>query len=417
MTRFFVSLLAAGAATGALAGAAWAQDATPSDPDAQPAAEPAAEPASGPGEDISRYFADELELIDAGVLEQVESGDVDAPRAAPSQGELGALSIEDAFNEAQIAFARGDFALAQLYAETAAIGGHARAATIAGLIQADGLAGPRDPSAAVRWLSRAAEQDEPVALFNLGQIAQAAEGGLAPVSARGYFQRAAQIGHIDAMVAYALTLKSSPIPSDKDEALVWAERAALQGSPEGMYQYAILLDGWPYGPQSVADALTWYRRASDEGHVEASFEAALILAAGADGVDVDEAEALRRMRIAAETGYAPAEGQLGLMLIQGFGGGDADEAEAASWIRQGAEGGDPESQFLFAALVGRGVGVESDYEEAYFWVLHAAHDSAGAPVYNPQREAFQAVLESDLPPSVVERVRARVAQTGGVIAD
>jgi len=342
----------------------------------------------------------QLELVDAA---PVEAETPDAPQAAPA---LSPMGPDEAFERAQLAFATGDYQAALLFGDTAAAARNAEASTLVGLIHKDGLDdGQPDAYAAALAFRRAAEQEEPIALYELGLMAIAAQGGLAPVSARGYFSRAARAGHIPAMVEYAVILRESALPDDQEDALVWAERAALQGSSEGMYQYARLLDGWVHGPMDVTAALAWYQRAADEQHAEAAFEAALILAARDD-----LAAALPLMRLSAEAGYPPGEGQYGLWLYSGL-AGEPDLAAASDWMRRGAEGGDAESQFLYAVVIGRGDGVESDYEEAYFWLLHAAHDSAGAPVGNADRDRFQAVLEGDLPPEVLARVRERYEAT------
>ncbi|WP_339744096.1 tetratricopeptide repeat protein [uncultured Maricaulis sp.] len=312
-----------------------------------------------------------------------------------------------AYYRAQIAYIGQDWELARRYAETAAAGGNAEAAMLAGIIARDGLTGDPDFAAATQWFRRAAVEEAPMALYQLGLLARLGDASLGLGSPRSWFERAARGGHVNAMVAYALELKNSPVPQDALSAREWADRAAQQGSPEGMYQLAQMLDAGIGGAADSAGARTWYERAASNRHAEGAFQAAMMWANG-EGGDQDDATALRWMRISAESGYAPAEGQYGLMLYQGR-GGDPDHEAAAYWFEQGARGGDAESQFLYAYALARGDGVTTDLETAYGWTLMGAVDALGAPVGDPDRDRLQAGLERALPLDVQQRIQAQVA--------
>ncbi len=355
---------------------------------------PAAEPQTA--------FPAELMLLPQDVQDAAIAG-MDANEAEVPTG----LNAADAaYYRAQIAYIGQDWEVAQRYAETAAAGGNIEAAMLAGMIARDGLTGEPDYATAVQWFRRAATQEAPVALYQLGLLARLGDTSLGLGSPRSWFERAARAGHVNAMVAYALELKNSPVPQDARPAREWAERAAHLGSPEGMYQLAQMLDAGIGGAADSAGARAWYERAASNRHAEAAFQAAMMWAAG-EGGEQDDATALGWMQISAESGYAPAEGQYGLMLYQGR-GTDPDPGTAAYWFAQGARGGDAESQFLYAYALARGDGVTVDLEAAYGWTLMAAVDAFGAPVTDPDRDRLQAGLERALPLETQQRIQAQV---------
>jgi TPR repeat protein len=319
----------------------------------------------------------------------------------------GMNAADAAYYRAQVAYIGQDWGLARQYAETAAAGGNAQAAMLAGMIAREGLAGEPDFPAAVQWFRRAADQDEPIALYQLGLLARLSDDSLGLGSPRSWFERAARSGHVNGMVAYAIELKNSPVPQDAISARQWAERAAQQGSAEGMYQLAQMLDAGIGGAPDAAGARSWYERAGDDRLAEAAFQAGMMWAAG-EGGEQDDAAGREWLRIAAESGYAPAEGQYGLMLYQGR-GGEEDKGSAAYWFSQGAHHGDAESQYLYAFVLARGEGVTADLEAAYGWVLMGAVDDLGAPVADPGRDLLQDGLERALPLGVRERIRSEVA--------
>jgi len=356
-------------------------------------------------QDIAPVFPSELILLPQSLQDAVEAEtpaeDVEMP--------AGLSVAEEAFYRAQVAYATEDWLSARLYAESAAIAGSPQAATLVGMIEHDGLVGEPDMDMAVQWFRRAAEEDEPVALYRLGVLAEGDQSDLALGPSQPWFERSARAGHINGMVAYAVALKASPIPQDLIEAREWAERAAQAGSSEGMYQLAQMLDVGDGGSLDIEGARIWFERAGHLQHAEAAFQAGMMWAAG-DGGEQDDVEGLRWLRISAESGYGPAMGQYGLMLYQGR-GGEVDQGSAAYWFSQGAHLGDAESRFLYAYVLARGEGVTADYTESYRWVLLGTVDAQGAPVHDAARNQLQAGLEQALPMDDQSRIRSEVAAT------
>jgi uncharacterized protein len=360
--------------------------------DAEPSVDAPAEDGAS-DDDAPAPLLRDLQLIDAELQNDALSlGDADAPVTTTPPGDS---SVAEIFDRAQLAYATEDFETAYVHARNAASGGHAQAATLAGLLHENRQIDEASDAQAVRWYRRAADQTEPVALYRLGRMAQAARAGLLPTEARGYFQRAAQAGNIDAMLAYALILKASPVPQDAPFALEWAERAASQGHAEAMFQLAQMYDVWERGPGNPQAARDWYVRAAQTNHAEAALQAGLMAGAG-EGGPVDTELAFAMVRQSAEAGFAPAMGQYGLMLLNGTDAGEADAATAAEWFAQGAVGGDAESRFLYAVALAGGYGVPRDPVRAYYWALMAEYEMDGSRSANVDRARLAAALETDI---------------------
>ncbi len=351
-------------------------------------------------EDPGATFPDELILLPEDVQRDAQAGDFDAETA---EVPTGMTPAQEAWYRAQMAFVSEDWYLARRYAETAAVSGIADAAALAGLMARDGRGGEADMAAAAGWFRRAAEQEHPVALYQLGLLARLGDDSLDLGEPRRWFERAARAGHIDAMVAYALALRASGIPQEAVLAREWAERAAQQGSAEAKYQFAMMLDEGIGGPRDAAGARVWFERSAEANIAEGAFQAGMMWADGEGGPSGD-VEARRWLRIAAESGYAPGQGQYGLMLYQGR-GGEMDREMAAYWFGEGARGGDAESQYLYAFVLAQGDGIARDLEAAYRWVIAAGTDNLGAPVHNQDRDRLQAALERVLPLDVQARMR------------
>lgn len=370
---------------------AWAQDADPEQANSAVDAAPAP---------ILR----DLDLIDAEAQNDALALDDIPDFEIPTND----TDIDDLFDRAQLAYATGDFETALTLARTAAAAGHSQAATLAGLMHEEAQIADASDVTAARWYRRAASQGEPVGNYRLGRMAQEDRAGLARAEARGFFLRAAQAGHVPAMLAYALVLKASPVPQDAPLAIEWAERAASQGDVEAMFQLAQMYDSWEGGPQEPAAARQWYVAAANANHAEAALQAGLMLANG-EGGEADPEAAFDYIRQSAEAGFAPAMGQYGLMLLNGWNGREPDTVSAVEWFAQGAVGGDAESRFLYAVALAGGYGVERDLVRAYYWTLMAEYEMDGALSHNVDRDRLQAALENDLTASETEQVRAQIA--------
>ena len=318
-------------------------------------------------------------------------------RDASADAVEGRSAAQSAMARALRAAVLEDWDSALTYAETAAAGGEAQGALLAGHVMLHGLSARGvDEVAAVRWFRRAAERGDADALVILSRLAAAGRGGLNAFDQRGFLSRAADTGDARAAHEYGLYLMEDGDPGDAAAALDWLRLAAESGRVESWTDYAYALGDWVHGPGDLTAARAWYERAGENGSGFGALMAASMHLAG-EGEGADPALGASLMQAAAEIGQPAAMGQLALLLYQGAPGFPADPARAADWARRGAEAGDPESQFLYAYALATGDGVGRNIEQAYVWVLRAGFDRPGSLAEDLDRNRLETALERALP--------------------
>jgi TPR repeat protein len=91
---------------------------------------------------------------------------------------------------------------------------------------------PRDMAMAMQWYQRAADQDEPSGMYNLGVHLRDGIGVSADQeAATQWFERAARKGHTSAMLNFGLRLfKGKGIARDRVRGYAWVQKAAGKGN-------------------------------------------------------------------------------------------------------------------------------------------------------------------------------------------
>ena len=306
-----------------------------------------------------------------------------------------------------------DWDSALSYAETAAAGGEPAGALLSGHILLHGLSSRgQDDQAAVRWLRRAAERDDPDALIILSRLASAERGGLSAFEAEGFLARAAETGDARAAHEYGLYLMDNGDPGAAGQVVDWLRLAAESGRVSAYADYAHALGDWVHGPHDITAMRDWYERAGENGVAYGALMAGAMHLAE-EGENADPMRGVALMRSAAELGQPAAMGQMALLYFQGGPGLAPDPQRAVGWARQGAEAGDAESQFLYAYALATGDGTARDLERAYVWVLRAGFDRPGGLFDDPDRDRLEAALENAIPENRRDVLLAEaVAETG-----
>jgi hypothetical protein len=130
---------------------------------------------------------------------------------------------------------------------------------------------PLDPAAAVKWLSKAADQGHTDAQFNLGVMYEDGIGvSQDPHAAVTWYRKAAEQGHAKAQNNLGtLFVNGKGVPQDYHSAAAWFRKAAAQGDVEGEFNLALMYENGTGVPQDQDSAMTWYRVAAKQGHTAA----------------------------------------------------------------------------------------------------------------------------------------------------
>ncbi len=220
---------------------------------------------------------------------------------------------------------------------------------------------------------------------------------------RPLLERAARLGVVPSMLLLGQSLRSRA----PDDALPWFEKAAQNGSPEGMVQ-AGLLYGDRRDPVDDRKALEYFVRAADAGDKDGKYYAGECFYFPKPGLVQDKTKALeylhgaaalgqlRAMDVlgthyrnagqydqalrfyeeAARGGFASAIANLGVLYINGEGVAKSPE-RAVELFRQAAEQGDAGGMFSYGKCFFTGVVVQKDVRVASEWFRKAAR--AGSP--------------------------------------
>ena len=201
--------------------------------------------------------------------------------------------------------------------------GDASASYNLGLLYAQGLGTSRDLVRAAQCFARAAKGQITAAHNNWG-VLLAQECALSPDSERAgqalmHLQTAAD--QDDALAHYnlgQLHLQGLVLPHSLQQAKASFGRASALGYPPALVQLAGLLEQGTAGPADTAQALTLLQQASAQGDARAWYQLGRKYSRG-EGVAQDMEQALHCYLQAAELGDSAAQFSLGSMYANGQG--------------------------------------------------------------------------------------------------
>lgn len=214
-----------------------------------------------------------------------------------------------------------------------------------------------DTTTALEWYKLAAGQNDPPALYLLGEAARTGRfGEKNPQEAVKNYRKAVDLGDEDAMKALARAYaEGSGVDRDEAEAAYWQRKAAdnYQQDADGGSVIAMrkLADAYRDGvgrPTDKAQAQrhydqveVWMRKKSDAGSPAAIYALGVDLTIGRLG-KTDEKNGLSLIQKAAELGLPVAMNRLGEMYEKAE-GVEKDEKKAIVWYRKASAAGSKEA--------------------------------------------------------------------------
>jgi TPR repeat protein/SpoVK/Ycf46/Vps4 family AAA+-type ATPase len=181
--------------------------------------------------------------------------------------------------------------------------------------------------------------------------------------AADWFQRAANLGHIEAQryLAFAY-LNGRGVKKDDAEGIRRLRIAADSGDAPSQRQLGFHYakgNGVPFDPN---EGVRWFRLAAEQGDFLAQYNLGLACANGR-GVPFDQAQSLHWYQLAAKQGMPEAQCALGLVYEHGF-GVPVDYTACAHWNRLAAAKDYAEACNNLGWLYENGLGVPLDLEQA-----------------------------------------------------
>lgn len=189
---------------------------------------------------------------------------------------------------------------------------------------------------------RAAEQEDPNGLYNLGMCYLNAYGvAQNRAEALRLFRQAAEAGHPEAINNIGGFYREGiEVERDLAAAARWFQKSAEMGNAYGELNYALALQRGEGVAQDVPRAVGIFKASAEQGNAEAMNAYGMCLFTGA-GVEKDPKAATDWYRRAAAAGFPPAMDNLATCCELGAGGMTKDAHAATVWkMRARAARGD-----------------------------------------------------------------------------
>lgn len=171
---------------------------------------------------------------------------------------------------------------------------------------------PKDLTKAMEWYTKAAEQGNAKAQWNVAAMHAQGQGGVDrdARTAALWHQKAALQGFAPAQAALGL-MYASGVGVDKDmgKALALLQQAALQGDMEAQYNLAVMHEQGLAGAPDLAQALVWFSKAAQQGLPTAQERLGMMYAVG-QSVQQDLVEAYKWFFIACKGNQDTAKANL-----------------------------------------------------------------------------------------------------------
>ena len=218
-------------------------------------------------------------------------------------------SIEQAFEQALDAYKAGNFAEAAGQWLALAEDGCAPAQRALGSLYERGPGVEKNAENAFEWTKKAAEQYDPVAMFNLACYHDKGFGVKKnQQTALTWYRKAAEYGHPEAAALIASLIETGDrgLEKDMNEAVRWYQIAANRGNVLAMGRLAWLYSTGTGVPQDAAFAFQYFLKAAQGGNAACMMNTAILYARG-EGTPHNAHEALYWAEQAKKHGAPQAE--------------------------------------------------------------------------------------------------------------
>ena len=172
--------------------------------------------------------------------------------------------------QAQLAFKKGDHEAA--IKEFTALGnaGDISAQIMLGALYSKGGAIPRDDQAAAIWFQKAAQQGNPEAQYQLGNLYEDSRLPQNYSEALRWYEKAAQKGLAKAQVRLGnLYNRGLGVAQNHSEAVLWFGKAALQNNAEAQYSLGLMYALGKGFPKNDQLAIGWLTKSAAQGYADA----------------------------------------------------------------------------------------------------------------------------------------------------
>lgn len=273
-----------------------------------------------------------------------------------------------------------------------------------GLIHYNGFGTPRNYVEALRWLTRAYEENSARVAYEIGSIHSSGGYGVQRdvVQAVSWYQKGVEQNDPYALLAFSRALvRGVEVPRDEKLAFEYASRSsAANHSPADAYLGTLYVRGigTPADPQQ---GFVLFEKSAKNGSVLGMVELGLAYAHGI-GTPQDFSSAMEWFQKAAALGYARSFYEIGRLYDHGK-GVEASRPKASKWFMQSAQGNFASAQFVVGRALMQSRTDDLDVS-AYFWLTLATQGGV-----SPARKLL-AELSGRMSPEQVSRAMGMVSR-------
>jgi TPR repeat protein len=231
----------------------------------------------------------------------------------------------------------------------------------------------QDNQEALKWLTKAAEDNNGLAQVMLGEVCR---NNKYCEEAIKWFTKASEHKNDSSTSATSQGMLGEMyyfgecVQKDYKEAFKWYIKSAEQGNPLAQQKIGLIYSFGDGVQQDYKEASRWYAKAAEQGYAKAQYSLGVQYDKG-QGVPQDYKKALNWYTKAAEQGYADAQIKVGVMYFYGR-SVSQNYNEAIKWYKRAAFQGSALAQFILGEMYYEGKGVIEDFVEAYKWTLLAS---------------------------------------------
>lgn len=225
------------------------------------------------------------------------------------------------------------------------------------------------------WSEKAAAQEYPEGLWNLGYLSETGEGTVQDYDASiSWYRRAAENGYLEAQMKLGKYYHTGKLTEKDDaESLKWYRMAAEQGDAETKLKISRILLQGENAEKNVEEGVKWLEAAAEEGSAEAMYSLALQYAYG-ESVPQDYEKERYWLFEAAKLENPYAQHVIGQNYIYGMDGFEINYEEGVKWLKKSAENGFIGGCDQLALCYEQGIGVDKDLDKAIYWFRKAVYD-------------------------------------------
>ena len=293
-----------------------------------------------------------------------------------------------------------------------AVGGVSAAQYTLALMYRDGKKVEKNDELYREWIKKAAEQGHSEAQVLYADMLLESESEEDRGEAFVYYQAAASKGNSNARMKLSALSGGEESDSERVEVIEICRQLAESGIPADVLRYGNVLLRTAWNEDDRILAYSQFVKAAEDGSPDALYQMAIMSRDGVGTVH-DNEKYIEYLEMAADAGHSKAIAEIAAIYREGK-LVDQNLAKAFDYYLKAARGGSAQSQYRVACMYRDGEGTESNKEKSDRWFKIYSH-AAIAPYQYILADTISSRLEIDANPDDLIKKSALNYNTKGIV--